>query len=155
MKEHGGPVSPNELHKLDNLTESEVLQEVIFFRQTIAPNIREKRKVENKFVKYTKSELIQQIKSVLKPEAEEVGNLDTLLKNSAKDKSQAAEEPGDQPVGGEELIDTVALFEGPLGERKVGVVLSKDTLQFYHSTRYGFQPEDLTSLLGDWKIKGE
>ena len=151
VKQHGGPVSPNDLHKLDDLSEAEVLKEVRYLRMTIAPNIREKRKVENKFVKYTKSELIEQIKSVLRPESEELGNVETLLKNFAKD-LQNTEQVQDLPGGEDELINTVALFEGPLGERKIGVVLSKDTVQLYQLSRYGFQPEDLTSVLGDWKL---
>lgn len=47
VKQHGGPVSPNDLHKLDDLAEAEVLKEVRYLRMTIAPNIIvEKRKVD-------------------------------------------------------------------------------------------------------------
>ena len=152
VKEHGGPVSPNDLHKLENLAEFEVLKEVRYLRHTIAPNIRKKRKVEKKFVKYTKAELIQQIKSVLKPETEELGNIDTLLKNSVKNIPVISDEAGEDPGGEGDLIDTVALFEGPLGERNVGVVLSKDTVQLYHPTRYGFQPDDLSSVFSELKL---
>ena len=39
---------------------------------------------------------------------------------------------------------------GPLGKKKLGAVLDKHTIQFCNPTRYGFQPEDLTSLSCDW-----
>ena len=122
-----------------------------YLRQTIAPNIREKRKVEKKFVKFSKLELIQQIKSALRPENEELGNIEILLKNSAKEHLKSAEKDSEDTVD-EAGADTVALFEGFLGERKIGVVISKDTVQFYHLTRYGFQPDDLTSVISDWKL---
>ena len=62
-----------------------------------------------------------------------------------------ADHPSEQGDQGEQ-VDQVALFEGPLGERKVGVVLSKETVQLYHLTRYGFEPDDLSSALKDWKL---
>lgn len=158
VKDHGGPITPNDIHKLDLLTDSEILTEVRYLRQTVAPNIREKRKVDRKFLKFSKSELIQQIKSVLKPENEEIGDINTLLMNSLKLATAAHDQSAVDVVNeGEELagevsLGTVAIFEGPLGERKVGVVLTKDTLQFYQPSRYGFEPEDLTSEICDWKI---
>ena len=154
VKKHGGPISPDNLDQLEVYSEAEVLKEIKYLRQTIAPNIREKRKVGNRFVKYTKEELVQQIKSVLKPETEELGNLDTLLKKTAKltpaSKGQVDTpcEQGDQGV----QVDEVAVFEGQLGDRKVGVKLSKETVQLYHLTRYGFEPDDLSSSVKDWKF---
>ena len=82
IKTHGGPVICNDLDNLEKLTDKQVLDEVRYLRHTIAPNIREKRKVENKFVKYTKAELITQIKNVLKQETEVEDNVDKLLFNS-------------------------------------------------------------------------
>ena len=84
VKLHGGPVSANDVDKLDNLSEADVLAEVRYLRQTLAPNIREKRKVENKFRKFTKMELIQQIRSVLRPENEDFVDVNCLLLNSVR-----------------------------------------------------------------------
>ena len=154
IKGHGGPITPNDLNKLENLTESEILNEVRYLRQTVAPNIREKRKVDKKFIKYSKEELIQQITSVLKPEnEEELGNIDMLIKNSIFEPTKSTEHEERQGETDEgHLLGTVAVFDGPLGERKVGVVLSKETIQFYQPTRYGFQPEDLTTEKTDWTM---
>ena len=41
VKKHGGPISPDNLHQLSGFTEGQVLKEVRYLRQTIAPNIRE------------------------------------------------------------------------------------------------------------------
>ena len=57
VKLHGGPISMNDLNKLDQLSEKELLSEVRYLRQTLAPNIREKRKAGNKFVKFSIEEL--------------------------------------------------------------------------------------------------
>ena len=58
---HGGPVSSNNLAELENLTDSEILAEVRYLRQTLAPNIRDKRKVDNNFVKFTKLNLFSRL----------------------------------------------------------------------------------------------
>ena len=147
---HGGPVSSNNLAELENLTDSEILAEVRYLRQTLAPNIREKRKVDNKFVKFTKLELIQQIRSVLKPENEDFEDVNCLLLKSLEGPGEQVGE--DHGAGVSDLVGTVGLFEGPLGSRCLGVVLSSDTIQLYQPSRYGFEPEDLSSSLNEWSL---
>ena len=44
------------------------------------------------------------------------------------------------------------MFEGELGENKVGVVIDSNTLQMYHMTRYGFEPEDTSEDIKKWKV---
>ena len=154
VKMHGGPITPNDLIKLEKLSEKEVLSEVRYLRQTCAPNIRKKRKVGNKFVKYLKAELVQQIRNVLKPESEEISNIETLLHNSLADinHSKDTEDIVNNTEDTSE-IGVVGVFEGPLGETKVGVVLSEDTIQFYQPSRYGLQPEDLTEEHSKWRLQ--
>ena len=137
------------MKSLEDLTDAEVLSEVRYLKQTIAPNIREKRKIDKKFIKYSKEELIQQITNVLKPQAEDITNIDILLHNSLK---ETHTEPEPTDIDAEDVSETVGIFEGPLGESKVGVVLSKETIQLYQPTRYGFQPEDLTAESCKWKL---
>ena len=69
-KEHGGPITLNEVGKLDSMTYDQVLLEVKFLKKTNAPQLRIKRKIDRKFVNYTKDQLVQQIKDVLKPSDE-------------------------------------------------------------------------------------
>jgi len=43
-KEHGGPLTPKDLHKLDVMDEAQVLAEAKYLKKTTAPNIRLKHK---------------------------------------------------------------------------------------------------------------
>ena len=43
VKQHGGPLTPADVDKLKGLTDAQVLMEIKYLRQTVAPNIREKR----------------------------------------------------------------------------------------------------------------
>ena len=105
---------------------------------------------KNKFVKFSKWELIQQIRSVLKPENEDFEDVNCLLLKSLEAPGGQVEE--DHGAGVSDLVGTVGIFEGPLGSRCLGVVLSSDTIQLYQPSRYGFEPEDLSSNLNEWSL---
>ena len=151
VKSHGGPVTANSLNILQEMSEKEILEEVKLLRMTVAPNIREKRKVDNKFVKFTKEELISQIENVLKPEDDLSADIDSLLLSSMKENTaETANKEEEQPEK-EDDIGNVAVFEGPLGQRKVGVIVAEATLQLYSQCRYGFQCDDLTVDSHMWK----
>ena len=66
-KKHGGPLTVSDINKLDNLSDKQVETEAAYLKKTIAPNIRFKRKVDKKFVKFSTEELKQQIRDVIKP----------------------------------------------------------------------------------------
>ena len=89
----------------------------------MAPNIKEKRKVNKKFVKFSRVEIIDQIKVVLKPENEDFGDIDTLLLKALKDVGNGEDNAEKSNTEANALIGTVAVCEGPLGEKKIGVVL--------------------------------
>ena len=76
-----------------------------------------------------------------------MSNLDNLLEETLKEAKDM-----EQSVDQHEDIGKVGVFDGPLGERKVGFVLTKDDIQLYHPTRYGFLPDEVTEKLSDWKI---
>ena len=151
VKMHGGPVTPNEVDKLETLTEEEILREVRYLRQTVAPNIREKRKVGNKFVKFSREELVGQVLNVLKPENESHEDIEKLLLTvfeqvEVSDSDKSTKEEENKNVG------QVAIVEGPFGEKKVALVVDPETVQLYHVTRYGFEPDEVTEPLEDWKV---
>jgi hypothetical protein len=84
-KKHGGPVTQSDIEILDSLSESQLLNEISYLRLTVAPNIRQKRRVklENgqfRMQKFTPEELRISIKNVLKPVNEIVEDIDSLLK---------------------------------------------------------------------------
>ena len=151
IKTHGGPVTSKDLDILESLDDKQILSEVRYLRSTVAPNIREKRKVEGKFVNYTKLELIAQIKNVLKPENDVESDVDKLLFNSLSNKKSKDKEPN-ETEDEHFKVGAVALLEGPLKERKVGTAIDSGTVQLYHMTRYGLEPDDATECIKDWKV---
>ena len=151
IKTHGGPVTSKDLDILESLDDKQILSEVRYLRSTVAPNIREKRKVEGKFVNYTKLELIAQIKNVLKPENDVESDVDKLLFNSLSNKKSKDKEPN-ETEDEHFKVGAVALLKGPLKERKVGTAIDSGTVQLYHMTRYGLEPDDATECIKDWKV---
>lgn len=84
-KLHGGPISPSNLDILYRLNEKQLLVEIGFLRLTVAPCIRQKRRVQigNKFKyqNFTVDELRAGIKSTVQPENKVEDDLDELLKS--------------------------------------------------------------------------
>ena len=142
----------NDLNKLDQLSEKELLSEVRYLRQTVAPNIREKRKIGSKFVRFSLEELKNQILNVLKPENEYVEDIDQLLLTSLSDQANNDAKSNEKISADDQNIGSVALLEGPLSERRVGLVISEETVQLYNFTRYGFEPDDVSVSYSDWKV---
>ena len=151
VKLHGGPISMNEVDKLEKLNEKELLSEVRYLRQTLAPNIREKRKVGTKFVKFSTEELKNQILNVLKPENDFIEDVDKLLLDIFSVKADMVPKSDVNKAADDQLVGKLAVLEGFLGEKKVGLIISSDTVQLYHFTRYGFEPDDATNCYTDWK----
>ena len=81
-KVHGGPISPDNLEHLDNLTEKQLILEIRYLRITVAPNIRERRKLRSgKFERMAIDELKNQIVNVLNPPVGNMKDLNNLFKN--------------------------------------------------------------------------
>ena len=86
FKKHGGPISVGDLNLLDRLDEKSLLLEISYLRATIAPNIRQQRRVKLpdgkfKFLKFSISELKMSIRNAIKPENNLQDDVDTLLKS--------------------------------------------------------------------------
>ena len=81
-KQHGGPVTNASVNELEQLTKQQLTTEVCYLRSTIAPNIRQKRKENKKFVNFSKSELISQIRNVINPSNNLSIDLNTLLSSA-------------------------------------------------------------------------
>ena len=117
VKIHGGPITPNEVDKLNDMTDVQLLNEIRYLRQTVAPNIREKRKVGTKFVKFNRTELIGQIVNVLKPENELDEDINQLLLTSMVDKVDTTTPKVVEGPGPDENIEKVTVLEGLFGEK--------------------------------------
>ena len=92
----------------------------------------------------------KKVKAVIRPENEDFAEVNCLLLNSVRGPGGRREE--DVVSAGDALLGTVGIFEGPLGARCLWVVLNNSTLQLYQPSRYGFEPEDLSSSLDDWRL---
>jgi len=82
-KDHGGPLSPNSLYLLDNLSEKQLIAEVVYLRLTIAPNIRQMRRIKvdgkYKMEKFKADELKTSIRNAIQPVDNVERDVDTLL----------------------------------------------------------------------------
>ena len=67
-----------EIGKLDNMSSDQALLEENFLNRITALQLRIRRKVYQKFVNYTREQLVQQIKAVLKP-TDEKKSVENLL----------------------------------------------------------------------------
>ena len=88
-KQHGGPVTMRSINTLDALSMDQLLCEVSYLRSTIAPDIRQKRRVKiaegkYKMEKFTKAELLTSIRNAIHPVTEVVNDVDMLLKSALK-----------------------------------------------------------------------
>ena len=85
-KKHGGPVTQGDIEILDSSSESQLLREICYLRLTVAPDIRQRRRVkldnvQIKMQKFTLGKLRISIKNVFKPVNDRVDNIDALLKS--------------------------------------------------------------------------
>ena len=80
------PITPNGIELLESLTEQELLTEISYLRNTVAPNIRQRRRVKTddgkyKMEKFSTCELKTSIRNAVKPENELVNDINQLLKS--------------------------------------------------------------------------
>jgi len=83
-KKHKGPLTPDSLYLLSTLSEKELLAEVTYLRLTVAPDIRQQRRVKDgagKFrtQKFSLTELHNSIKNAIKPDESVQDNINELL----------------------------------------------------------------------------
>ena len=86
---YSGPLSPNRLDILPQLTEKQFLDEISYLRLTVAPGIRKMRRVKGvdgkfKMEKFSVMELQASIGNALKPEDNVTEDIDILLMNTLK-----------------------------------------------------------------------
>ena len=154
-KEHNGPVTQGTTSMLDRLTDAQLVTEVRYLRVTIAPNIREKVKVDKKFRKLNKTELKNEILKVIKPEVN-IDSLESLFSEMlSKDLPEAVVNSSDVSTTAETIIHPglAGLWSGPLAEQKVGVVVPRgedDVVQLYACGRHGYYAEGHAVELEDW-----
>ena len=155
-KKHGGPLTINDIKKLDTLNYAKTVLEASYLKKTTAPNIRLKRKVDNKFIKFTEEELKQQIRDAIKPQCDVTRNIEQLLLGVFKEKSNGTSAE-DAQLAQEERSQAgmVGLWSGPLDEQSLGVAVDDSTLQLYKKTRFGFVPRGMPVDINQLKCTEE
>ena len=123
-KAHRGPLTANDIQRLNDLTYEQIMLEVGYLKKNVAPNIRFKRKDGKKFVKFSIEEIKQQIRDVIEPNSSAVqSDVDTLLRNIYSKDIDDDEAPTEDVSMMEQdyklKIGTVGLWRGQVGETKV------------------------------------
>ena len=84
-KQHGGPLTDNNLELVESLSEKQLISEIVFLRLTVAPNVGQQRRVKDsntgkfRVEKFTAEELRTSFRNTIKPEDEVNKNVDGLL----------------------------------------------------------------------------
>ena len=161
-KSHGGPITANDVEKLEVLSYEEVRLEVKFLKKTTAPQLRLKRKVEKKFIDYTKDQLIQQMRDVLTPRNDPSSSLGCLLASALQLPSDvdnttenadimdtcSNEIPGDESIP----IGAHSFWRGTDDIVELGVVVDDKTIQMFKKTRTGYTPFGLPEDVLKWEL---
>ena len=114
MSTWNGPVTMDSLQDLDG---HQLLIEVRYLKAPIAPDIREKRKEGNKFVKFTKEELVFQIKNVINATVEGAVDVESLLSCVMRLEVETRNEQDPLSLG--EAVSEQVLTEGAENESQV------------------------------------
>ena len=84
-KQHGGHLTDNNLELVESLSEKQLVSEIVFLPLTVAPNIRQQRRVKDsntgkfRVEKFTAEELRTSIRNAIKLADEVDKNVDGLL----------------------------------------------------------------------------
>ena len=84
-KQHGRPLTENNLELVESLSKKQLISEIVFPRLTVAPNIRQQRRVNDsntgkfRVEKFTAEELCTSIRNAIKPKDEVDKNVDGQL----------------------------------------------------------------------------
>ena len=163
VKVHGGPVTEDDLGKLTSLTDKQLLAEIAYLRVTVAPSIKQKRKLPSgKFETFKTSELISQIRTAIKPEKVDKVDMDSLVVEALADKLKdpnfnvREDDEGDNSSKADVEVKegTVAVFENveSLGEEFLGVAISESKVQPYKCSTSGFVPDGVSLCAKGLKV---
>ena len=105
------------------------MTEASYLKETIAPNLRFKRKEGNKFVKFTIDEINQQIRDFIQPESAAAINLNELYSIFSNYQKVVEETSNASIVEMTKMsVGTLGTWDGKLGEKQIGIVIEKYVL---------------------------
>ena len=149
-KKHGGPLTMHDLERVQSLDYNQLVAEVGYLKKTIAPQLRFKRRVENKFVNYTADQLRQQIIDVLKPINDTNNDIESLLKKAFEVDVDLEKDSGSN----QNIIQPAmhGIWKGLLDERVISASIDYKQLQKYKKTRHDYVPQDIPQDLSEWRL---
>ena len=135
---------------MSSLISEQLVSEIVYLKETIAPQLRFKRKVDKKFVKYSAAQLIQQIKDVIKPKNDTFNDINDLIEDAmcSRDDTTRADDEESEFI----LPWTHGCRSGPFEEVVIGVLLDSSTLQKYKKKRLGYIPDGMPEDLSGWRL---
>ena len=132
------------------MSTGELLDQVAYFRCSIAPNIRQKRKVGNKFEVFSDDELRLQISDVLHPTEDVAPDMDNLIVKVLSECPENAERvtPEDNSIG------KIGIWKGSFDRQCVGVQVAHDKLQLFRKVKRGYYKlSDLPEDRHEWVLQ--
>ena len=153
LKKNGGPVTADDIGKLQLMSTVDLLDQVAYLRCSIAPNIKQKRKVGNKFQMFSDEELRLQIIDVLKPTEDVVEDMNSLIVQVL------SEDPGNVESAtpsskDSNTIGKIGIWKGPFDRQCVGVQVKSDKLQLFRKVkRCYYKLSDLPEDRCEWVLQ--
>ena len=148
LKKKNGPVTVNDTDRLDVMCTKDLLLQIAYLRCTIAPNIREKRKVGNHFETFSDEELRRQILDAIKPSGEMEDDVDSIVINAWHDNEEIGLSVENDSIG------AVGIWKGSFDRQCVGILVTVDKLQLFRkvTTDY-YKLNDLPETKSEWTLQ--
>ena len=126
----------------------DLLLQIAYLRCTIAPNIREKRKVGNHFETFSDEELRRQILDAIKPSGEMEDDADSIVINAWHDNEDIGLSVENDSIG------EVGIWKGSFDRQCVGILVTVDKLQLFRkvTTDY-YKLNDLPETKSEWTLQ--
>ena len=103
-------------------------------------------------IDFTLDEIKQQIRDCIQPSSAVASDFNKLLTSAFEKKTDKEATSIMAGESNEVEVGTLGTWSGKLGEKEVGLVVDKGTLQLFKKKRYGLIPTDLAQSVNDWKL---
>ena len=153
LKKNGGPVTADDIGRLQLMSTVDLLDQVAYLRCSIAPNIKQKRKVGNKFQMFSDEELRLQIIDVLKPTEDVVEDMNSLIVQVLSEDRGNVESatPSSKDIN---TIGKIGIWNGSFDRQCVGVQVTSDKLQLFRKVkRCYYKLSDLPEDRCEWALQ--
>ena len=153
LKKNKGPVTSDDIDRLNTMSTEELLDQITYLRYTIAPNIRQKRKVGNKFEQLSDDELRLQITDVLKPMENIADDMNELIVNALSAEPENSENvlptiPDDSNIG------KIGIWKGSFDRQCVAVQITTEKVQLFRKMKRGYYKlSDLPENKDEWELQ--